>query len=103
MRKAMLWQARHIAALKEHAARRRSESAAQQIEIRALAGAVRPDDRRDGAAPEIDADVAQGGEAAEHLADGFRPEDDLRIDAHFFSIPCRIEPQIPRGKNSTQT
>ena len=58
------------------------QHAGQEIEERGLAGAVRPDQRVDVAAPHIHAQVVQRVEAAEALGQAFdREADSLRHDA----------------------
>jgi hypothetical protein len=62
-------QAGDVAPVEQYPARGRGDGAADQVEERGLAGAVRPDDGVDRAACELDADVVDGRQAAEALGE----------------------------------
>ena len=94
MGETVLRQAGDLLAPKDDLALARREGAGQHVEEGALAGPVRPDDRGEPVGEEVDADVLQGGEAAELLGDALGAKD----RGHGRS-QCSSDPQMPRGKN----
>ena len=67
--------------------------AVEDLHQRRLAGAVLPDDRVDGAAPDVDVDVVVGDHAREALADPAQPHGDGRTGLGG-SLDCRCRHRL---------
>src|SRR5256885_4687460 len=67
-----------VAAVIEDAAGARLEELGQQVEDRGLAGAVRPDQRMDRAAVDLEVDFPDRGEAAKLLSETVGLQDQIR-------------------------
>ena len=70
-------QARDVAALVDDRALGRRQELGQEVEAGGLAGAVRADERMDRAAPDLEIDTVDRGEALELLGQALRRQDDV--------------------------
>src|SRR4051812_6620515 len=102
MHEPMLRQAVQLASPEVQLARRRRQRAGEDVEERALAGAVRPDDRGELSGRKRHRDAFERDEAAEVLAYSLGTK---QFAAHGRAFPTpnvsSSVPQMPLGRNST--
>src|ERR1700730_1255640 len=108
----MRLQPRDVLVTKHHCSGLGTERAGNAVDQRRLSGTVRADEAEALSRANIDADIVQGGEAAEALCERGDPQQGPRLwsgGGHHGSLPARlraalrISPMIPSGASTTNS